>query len=108
MKPVLDFLMTPTGLGYLALAAAFILVWLSKKKDKMAKIMPIVIAAFNWVEKKIPDNADSNSEKWVDKLDLFLKKFIEEYEKQTGSKPSEGVLNLAALAAERLVFETNK
>lgn len=107
MKELLEFLGSPTGLGYVALIVVMVMLWIAKRKTKWAKIMPYVVAAFNGVEKLIPNNAEPGSDKWVDKLDLFLRKFVEAYRSKTGKEPTADLKELAKLAVETLVFKKN-
>lgn len=67
------------------------------KFDAVAKFdhyLPFAVMAAKWVETQVPDNFgagtdDPKTARAAHKLDMFLKKFMETVEKQTGDKPTE-------------------
>jgi len=103
VKTVLDSLTTPGGLWLLA-TLAILLLGLAAKKWPKKDITGLVYRAFLWAEKAIPDG--SPEPKAMAKLDAFLKKFIEEYNKRHGKAPSKKVLEAAADKAEGLALAT--
>lgn len=109
-----DFLLSPTGLGYIALGlvllGAALKSFLPKKADTVSKIEGIAFKVFNFVEKAIPDSTGSESKvsRALQKADLFCKKFIEEYTVKNGKAPSKKELDAAVEVAEKLVYNSNK
>ena len=64
------------------------------------KVEAYATLAAKWVEEKIPDDYGKDDEapkyaKAAHKLDQFLKKFMETYEKFEGKKPTEAMIDEA-------------
>jgi hypothetical protein len=69
---------------------------------KYEKYYPYAIMAAKWVEKQVPDAygadlEDSGTAKAAHKLDLFIKKFLENAEKLGGAKPNDAALKAEAM-----------
>lgn len=82
--------------------------WLSKHPDsEFRRYVPYVVQAVKLVEKSVPDATPNKS---LSKADAFLKEFINIYESEEKSSPSEALLNFAKRYKEvvLLALENNK
>ena len=100
-QKIVEFLASPTGLGYVVAVALAVVGYLKSRNDA---VVTLVMSAFNQIEKAIPDNSDGK----VNKLDLFLKQFSAAYAAKYGAPPADAVLQFASEQVERLVFNANQ
>jgi len=100
---ILELLANPVAIGWVAVAVVVALIWLTNKKPELKKYEGLALYVFNMVEKMVPDNSKGKVNKW----DLFLKKFIEEYAKRTGKQPSENLLGDVSSLIEGFVAVKN-
>ena len=113
MDAIKEFLLSPTGLGYIALALITLGIlaknlW-PKKAGMIEKIEGMVFKAFNLAEKAIPDEAVATTPlgKAFQKADTFLKEFCKLYEKKHGKAPSKEEETKAVDMAEKMVYHKN-
>jgi len=92
-----------------------VLSYMGKQKavDKINKYFPYAVMAAKYVEKNVPDDYGTNDEdsttaKAAHKLDLFLKKFVENVEKFTGAKANDELKAAAAKWSVELAEKVGK
>ena len=107
---VVNLLSSPVIWGVIAIIV-FVVVKIIVSKTKTTKddeifnkAMGMIVNAFNVAEKWIPDGSSGN----MGKVDVALKKFIEEYTKREGKAPTEDLINFAKDQWATLAFEAKK
>jgi hypothetical protein len=104
MSAILDWLTSPTALGWIAFLAVAGYAILKERKPWIEKYGDMVVRAFNYAEKAIPDDTPNKS---LQKLDAFFRAFKKSWLEKYGKTPSEDDIVQARDAAERLVYRKN-
>jgi len=102
LEKIVEFVLSPTGLGYVALIVVAVLGIIAKRIPAIEKVRGSVIKAMLWAE-KAGQSGEFGEE--ITKETLFLNKFKTLYEDEKGKPPDKTIERAASDMVEKMIYE---